>query len=373
MNARLNDTVYVLGAGVNQAIQTFDRKTVVSPPLMTNFFKIARKVHVRFRDYDALLKPLYDYILKYWHKTIDDLENSEFSLEDCFSFIQLQLIDAELDNDIKKIKYLSKIQYLLIGFFVEVLLEFRDYYKLSPVMLNFGKILYTERATIITFNYDLFVEDILSYLYGNYGWNQVQSYKIKFDKTFGKQGSTSNFREVVPSVLKLHGSVNWYRYVNQTPNQYITSDKLKEIYEARKNHIVLQNLTWFLPISDTPWNEDQLFLEPIMITPVIHKQLHTEEFLYKKVFDVLWKIARDSLSKCKCLVVIGYSFPPTDFHTQKLFLEAFSNNKAEKLVIANPNEEAIKKAKQLVRYDEVLTFRNLEEFIDNKCKFTPIA
>jgi hypothetical protein len=101
MDGWLNDTVYVLGAGVNQAIKTFDRKPVVSPPLMTNFFKIARKVHVRFRDYDTILKALYDYIFKYWHKTKDDLENSEFSLEDCFSFIQLQLIDAQLELNIQ--------------------------------------------------------------------------------------------------------------------------------------------------------------------------------------------------------------------------------------------------------------------------------
>ena len=361
----------MLGAGFNQAIQTSDRKEVVSPPLMTNFFKIARKVHVRFRNYDKLLRPLYDYIFKYWHKTIADLENGEFNLEDCFSFIQLQLIDAELGNDVNEIKNLYIIQYLLIAFLVEVLLEFRDYYRLSHIMLNFGKILLKEKATIITFNYDLFVEDILNYVCGD--WNQVQSYKIKFDKIFGKPGFTTNTKEVVPPVLKLHGSINWYRYVNQTPNQYITSDKLKEIYERRKNHIVLQNVNWFLPITDTPWTEDQLFVQPIMITPVIHKQLHTEEFLYKKVFDVLWKIARDSLSRCKALVVIGYSFPPTDFHTQKLFLEAFSHNIVKKLVIANPDAQAAKKTKELVQYEEVITFPTLEEFVNDKCKFTSTA
>jgi hypothetical protein len=104
-----------------------------------------------------------------------------------------------------------------------------------------------------------------------------------------------------------------------------------------------------------------------MITPVIHKQFHTEEFLYKKVFDVLWKIARDSLSRCKTLAVIGYSFPPTDIHTQKLFLEAFSNNTVKKLVIANPDEQAAKKTKDLVQYEEVVTFYNLEEFVHDKC------
>ena len=118
-----------------------------------------------------------------------------------------------------------------------------------------------------------------------------------------------------------------------------------------KTILVLRNPNWFLPITDTPWTEDQLFVQPIIITPVIHKQLHTEEFVYKKVFDVLWKIARDSISRCKSLVVIGYSFPPTDFHTQKLFLEVFSNNMVKKLVIVNPDAQAAKKTKQLVQYE----------------------
>src|SRR5438128_9327908 len=137
-------SVYLLGAGINQAIQTFDRKPVLSPPLTYNFFEVARKLHVRFRDYDTLLKPLYDYILQYWHKTISDLEWGKFNLEDCFSLIQLQLFKAELDNDVNKIKQLYKIQYQLIAFFAEVMSEFRDYYQVSPILLDFGKILHKE-------------------------------------------------------------------------------------------------------------------------------------------------------------------------------------------------------------------------------------
>jgi hypothetical protein len=356
-------SVYLLGAGINQAIQTHDRKMVLSPPLTNNFFAVARSLHVRFRDYDTLLKPLYDLILEYWHKTISDLEFGEFNLEDCFSFVQLQLLDAELDNDVDKTKQLYKIRYLLIAYFAEVMLEFRDYYQLSPVMLNFGKILHKEKATVITFNYDLFVEDILQNVNGSNGWKLEQSYNIKFDKIFGRQIFTPDTKLIFPSVLKLHGSLNWYRYINQTPNQFITSDKLREIYEPRKNHIILQNLNWFLPVSDTPWTEDQLFVEPITITPVIHKQFYAEGFLYKKVFDVLWKNARDSLSKCKSLVVIGYSFPPTDFHTRKLFLEAFSKNIVTKLVIVNPDPGAAERAKELVRHKETITLPNLGDYV----------
>jgi hypothetical protein len=100
-----------------------------------------------------------------------------------------------------------------------------------------------------------------------------------------------------------------------------------------------------------------------MITPVIHKQFYAEGFLYKKVFDVLWKNARDSLSKCKSLVVIGYSFPPTNFHTRKLFLEVFSKNIVTKLVIVNPDPGAAERAKELVRHKETITLPNLGDYV----------
>lgn len=96
--------------------------------------------------------------------------------------------------------------------------EFREYYQVSPILLDFGKILQKAKATVITFNYDLFVEDVLQNVIGTNGQKLHYSYNIKFDKIFGRQ-VLPDTEMVVPSVLKLHGSLNWYRYVNQTPNQ----------------------------------------------------------------------------------------------------------------------------------------------------------
>lgn len=111
----LTDEVYLLGAGVNQSVRT-NQKQALSPPLANNFFKVARKLHVRFRDYDDLLNPLYSYILKYWHKSKTDLDNDEFNLEECFTLIQLQYIEARLHKDRQATNDLLKIQYFLIPF-----------------------------------------------------------------------------------------------------------------------------------------------------------------------------------------------------------------------------------------------------------------
>jgi hypothetical protein len=398
--------VYVLGAGVNQSIRTIDRQPVFSPPLSHNFFKIARNLpKSRFRDYDALLSPLYNYIFKYWHKTKSDLEIDDFDLEECFSLIQSQLTQARLEKDNQTVNDLLKIQYFLIAFFAEVLSEFHDYYLVSPTMLGFGKVLYNEQAMIITFNYDLFIEIVielgsgknnaeLNYLNrfqrdlpeeeqstivpnSEWKWNRVLAYGIKFDRVLLHDGSIT-FREkffdkrifysskknkLYPwSILKLHGSLNWWKYVNATPNPYISHEELEILYELKKKQIVLENLVWFLPSSDTPYNEDQLFVEPIIITPVLHKQFYDEKFIYQKVFDPLWRKAKSSLSKCKSFI-IGYSFPATDFHAKRLFLESFSDNIINELIIVNPDPNAIEETKRMTQFRQIRIFKNLEGFM----------
>lgn len=218
-----NDIVYVLGAGVNQSIKMIDRQPVFSPPLSHNFFKIARNLpKSRFRDYDAILSPLYDYIFKYWRKSKADLEIDDFNLEECFTLIQLQLTEARLEKDNQRVNNLLKIQYFLVAFFVEVLSEFGDYCLLSPAMLGFGNVLYNEQPMIITFNYDLFIESVIEHGSGKnspdldylnrfqreltegelltivsnseWKWNCPLAYGIKFDRVLLHDGSIA-FRE----------------------------------------------------------------------------------------------------------------------------------------------------------------------------------
>ena len=80
----------------------------------------------------------------------------------------------------------------------------------------------------------------------------------------------------------MHGSLNWYKYVRDSPNPYISQEELERRYESRKKQVVLQDLVWFLPSSETPFDESQLFVEPIIITPVLYKQFYDEQYIYKK-------------------------------------------------------------------------------------------
>jgi hypothetical protein len=64
------------------------------------------------------------------------------------------------------------------------------------------------------------------------------------------------------------------------------------------------------------------------------------------------------------LVIIGYSFAPTDFHTRRLFREAFAENDLEELIVVNPNAALVSVAKELTHFNRpVLTCRDLEEYV----------
>jgi len=56
---------------------------------------------------------------------------------------------------------------------------------------------------------------------------------------------------------------------------------LERRYESRKKQAVLDELVWFLPSSETPFDESQLFVEPIIITLVLYKQFYDEQYIYK--------------------------------------------------------------------------------------------
>jgi len=99
----MSEIVYVLGAGVNQVIKD---DYGLSPPLINNFFQNAlKKYKDQFLAPTFGFKLVYDYIKKYWRKSISDLENYPFDLEECFT-----LLDMQIDNARKSCKKKKEIQ-----------------------------------------------------------------------------------------------------------------------------------------------------------------------------------------------------------------------------------------------------------------------
>lgn len=242
------ETVYVLGAGFNQSVESWGG---LRPPLATNFFQMALGKG-KFSDdhYTNLIEPVYEYIARYYKKTKDDLRAEPFDVEDIFTMLQQQQGAAQQVGDRAELIQLARTDFLLKSFLAEFLSEFEHSAVKSEVMRGLGRTMWDEQPTIITFNYDCILEGIIESGSGvtppapesrlaaqrtdvrdeelpfrHHNWNRPLGYAFKFSEVELQRpgvatyvrgerfyGHPENQLYSWP-VLKLHGSLNWFRYL----------------------------------------------------------------------------------------------------------------------------------------------------------------
>lgn len=153
-------------------------------------------------------------------------------------------------------------------------------------LLHFAEVLKRERATIISFNWDLLLDRLL------FGDPTAESYGLSDSLPTG------------PVLLKPHGSLNWF-----------AGDQVKSVPTA-KLHLLL----------DGPRDTDRVYCfrhprgikstvgrqyMPLLITPTFAK-----EFDSNPVYEKLWKRVTRALSTARKVVFVGYSLPPSDLQAQ---------------------------------------------------------
>lgn len=247
---------------------------------------------------------------------------------------------------------------------------------------QFGELIYEQESSVLTFNYDLILERAIEYASGSTGnssinplykahetvpdsvlpqhkWNWIRAlaYGIEFDEVELQRAkerpglvpgacfySHPDNTPRIPTLLKLHGSLNWF---TQTSVKADGSVSASTNPQAERSVLLDEypNLGYGM---DAPEVNGWL-LRPEIITPMIHKNISSG------LFADIWRKAEDELKACRRLVVGGYSFPPSDFHTRKLLLEAFENHRPEELVVINPDTSVVETAKTLCHFDRPVT------------------
>jgi len=389
----LAEIVYLLGAGANQSVEDWHG---LRPPLATNFFQAALRCDKYSGDhYSERIRPVYEYIDQYWRKTKSQLQTDPFDLEEVFTLLEQQRAEAEWQQDGEQFRRLATTEFLLQSFLAEFLAEFEYHAVTSETMRRFGAILYGEKPTILTFNYDCILERIIESAFGvrseipaafrgrpnergevtdeeipysHYNWNRPLAYGVEFAEVELQRAGLGTYVDgarfyghpqnmLYPwPVLKLHGSLNWFRYLPIRKYPVVGGPEPQLSEERRRGVVLIRGHWWFAE----PPDRDGWLLDPLLITPTLDKQ----RFLRQPIFIELWNRARAELSSCKRLVIIGYSFPPTDFSTKRLFLEAFKDNSPQELVVVNPDMSVVPIVKELSHFDRpVVVCRDLEEYV----------
>ena len=419
-------TVYLLGAGINRSVKgTFLREVAIDqhelielvPPLATDFFQQVSQASLVINgqlgaDYGEEFRGLFEYIERYWKLSFEDLKHKPFDLESCFTLIQQQKLEAERGRDAEEYGPLNSIEYQLTALLRNFLLSFDNDYGELRVL---GERILKERAAVLTFNYDTLLESTIEsnlgltedvpesfedrekrhaiwdgeapvpddYVgYSNHTWSRLLAYGVAFDEVEidlpgpGVIVPGERFyahpanRLYDPPFLKLHGSLNWFAFTKfrewrpdteepRTPEEArLMASGATVVDEEREGDTVMVRSPADSRFDRFSRSSDGWFLEPLIITPVLHKELSN------KLIRRVWERAREELETCKRLVVGGYSFPPTDFATRRLFLEAFSDNALEELVVINPDTSVVGLVKDLCHFTKpVVVCKNLEEYL----------
>lgn len=191
---------------------------------------------------------------------------------------------------------------------------------------------------ILTFNYDCVLDHSLR-KWGDNKWNARYGYGFRLQ---GKGAS-------------LQGHGNWQ------PSQPATKERTIKVYKLHGS-LHFQAESDRVTLKKRPYTKQYGDLKFTIIPPESHKRYEDG------VFKHTWTEARTALRQNAILVLIGYSFPPTDLHSIALFRVSVKAGSLRSLVVVNPDKEARYRAREVLRQGltpktKVLTFEKFEEFI----------
>jgi hypothetical protein len=187
----------------------------------------------------------------------------------------------------------------------------------------------------MTFNYDLVAERALRALYGP-----------PVDKPFGpwlhRFESRPPGTQEIPSLYKLHGSVNW------SP---LEDDLRPEIRQHRwKDFDILPGYTA---------SRDTGFEFPILL-PYWDKKVEAS------VWRDIWRSAAEHLRKTECLIIWGYSLPLTDLKAHELIRLTTSaeSNRLKSVCVINPDVDCRQRWRRMFVGARFWGASNIEEFFE---------
>jgi len=176
-------------------------------------------------------------------------------------------------------------------------------------------------ATLITFNYDLLLDQELitqdglltKYLY--FRELALEQHRVP------RQEETGLF-------LKMHGSLNWFRCANA---KCPTGSRVE--IEQDTTRCLERAMGTFIGKEGCPYCASETI--PVIVPPVLRKPI-SEDSLIRTV----WGLARRRLDVADTVVVIGFSAAPTDFYASWLIRTTVGVRSNADVIVVNPANDA---------------------------------
>ncbi len=221
--------------------------------------------------------------------------------------------------------------------------------------------------TIITFNQDLQIEKVLRRLQATKAYAKLGSifcfptcYNIDgaHNRLSAPPSSAERFDSCAEdedgiSILKLHGSLNWFstHTSKRVPKNAILSPK--------KNFNITPRVE--IPVGMTFQREKKtVHTFPLIIPPVNHKAA----ILHKDLHPI-WNTAESRLKNSDEIIVFGYSCPATDFESANLLRRtANAGTNPTTFSVIDPNPSVFHRYVEVTNLDHLAYFRSAGAYID---------
>ncbi len=373
-------TVYLLGAGASYGYTA--SPTGVRPPLATGLFKAFFQLDLS-GDLRMKIGWLVNYVRDRYGIPPIDFASFEMDAEEFMT-----TLESDIDVSISRLREGQGSDETMVGIMHQIGTFNQTLFLFTNILNDIvnGPLYddYVSLATrigpddaILTFNWDVLLDRAL---YEVTKWQPDTGYGVDFESIFdeGWRPPTPH-TSPKPALLKLHGSTNWltpyitrdpttgqHMFLTNDPNhravtfgvdtgddvfnpkfepkvqerpwspQHLTADKLRRFcFISGRNRFDAYNdrfragyapFTYFYsPLDPT----DHAPTSPLIIAPVRHKAYDD----FSPILEHLWARAAELLHEAHRVVVVGFSFPPTDVRVRDLFKAARFRRSIE---IVNP-------------------------------------
>jgi hypothetical protein len=217
-----------------------------------------------------------------------------------------------------------------------------------------------EDITIVTFNQDVQIEKALDSLADDRRgiFAIPDSYRLQDPKVISGSGRDGTFDHVrengAISILKLHGSLNWYRRSSQkhpTESTYLSM--------SGDLHVGLwRSVTRKIYESQPRFGRKQWYIYPVVVPPVSAKS----SIFHRQVAN-LWPVATDAMSEASSLVVFGYSCPESDYEAQNLIRGSTAVGSPD-VTLIDPNPGVVARYHELTGAPHIEYHASIGNYLD---------
>lgn len=235
-------------------------------------------------------------------------EKLNIDLEDIFTLFDKCFREYEnwheiTYNELDKLRH--SILRLFTYYFGEKINSFRS--KNIKAYDRFAAFCKTNNVNILTTNWDTVLEIVL------------QQNKIQYNTYFDKKSDT------FLNVEKLHGSINWIK-CNCCGEYEVIKDKQIATY------LLSDDKPEVCSHCGIKANENQIILQPEIITPTMLKTLNS------RLFREIWNDAAHMLEKASRIIFIGYSLPLADYEIRYLLRKNIKHSAKIEVVLAQTDQ-----------------------------------